>query len=85
VVQFGITAIDGNDIFLHDDEDAKMYFKCDVVEEIRRQNGEFLKESDFKHIHAGKNLLSAVRKSIAPIKRISPAITVQKTMYWLND
>jgi len=55
------------------------------VEEIRRQNGEFLKEADFRHVDSGKNLLSAVRKSIAPIIRISPAITIQRTMYWLND
>lgn len=84
-VQYSKGPIYGADIYTREEDDGKVYFKCEVVEEIRKEDGGFLKESDFRHWKEDKNLLSAMRNSIPPVLRVSPIITVQRTMYWLND
>ncbi|MDF7807550.1 hypothetical protein P4E94_08890 [Pontiellaceae bacterium B12219] len=84
VIETSLSKIKGNDIHLLENDEAKTYFKCDVVEEIKTVDGKFLTEADFNHAQ-GKNLLSSIRNSVAPIIRKTPMITVQKTMYWLND
>jgi hypothetical protein len=64
--------------------EAKVWFKCDLVEEIKGLNGGYLHESDFKHTE-GVQLLQAIVNSIAPVKRISPMVTVQSTWHCIND
>ncbi|GAB6044399.1 hypothetical protein JCM17961_50920 [Endothiovibrio diazotrophicus] len=64
--------------------DAKVWFRCDVVEELRREDGELLRASDFEHA-GGVSLLQAVRNSIAPVNRNGRCISVQKTAFSLND
>ena len=85
VVAHSNTIIQGSDIYTHQGEDPKVWFKCDAVEELRNISGKYLTEKDFDHLDAGKNLLSSIRNSIAPVKRKSPVITVQQTKYWLQD
>jgi len=85
VVQHSLIPVEGKDVYLHKDGEAKIYFKCAVVEEIRKEDGSDLTIADFSHVDKNKHLPSAIRKSIAPVIRISAAITVQRTMYWLND
>ncbi|QBG47697.1 hypothetical protein EGM51_09940 [Verrucomicrobia bacterium S94] len=68
VVETSREEIEGNDIHLLFNPEAKMYFKCDIVEEIKSIEGKFLTDADFQHIE-GKNLLSTIRKSVAPIIR----------------
>lgn len=86
VVSYSFSIIQGTNIFTHQDSesDAKVWFKCDLVEEVKRADGCYLRESDFKHAE-GVSLLQAVRNSIAPVNRISPMVTVQSTWHCIND
>lgn len=69
---------------LDDTDEVKVWFRCDVVEELRREGGELLRASDFEHID-GLSLLQSVRNSIAPVRRKGQCLSVQKTSYCLND
>ncbi|WP_195741986.1 hypothetical protein [Methylobacillus flagellatus] len=86
VIEYSFSMIKGPDIYtIFDNEvDAKVWFRCDVVEEIRKNNSEFLHAANFEHSE-GVLLPQFVRKSIAPIRRKSNCISVQKTSYLLND
>jgi hypothetical protein len=66
------------------ESDAKVWFQCDLVEEIKDVNGGHLHESDFKHSE-GVALLQSVRNSIAPVDRVSSMVTVQSTWHYIND
>jgi hypothetical protein len=70
--------------FLDSESEAKVWFQCDLVEEIKGIDGGYLHESDFKHAE-GVSLLQAVHNSIAPVERISPIVTVQSTWHCIND
>ena len=59
---------------------ATVYFLCDAVEEITNSAGETLKLADFVH-RDGLDLGSAIRNSVAPVKRIVPIVTVQTISY----
>ena len=61
-----------------------VWFKCARVEEIRKVNGLYLTDADFEHIK-GSKLLSSIRNSIAPVRRITNAICVQATYQLLMD
>jgi hypothetical protein len=86
VVFFDFSIIQGTNIHTHRDSESeeKVWFQCDLVEEIKDANGGYLHESDFKHSN-GVSLLQAVRNSIAPVDRISPMVAVQSTCYCIND
>jgi hypothetical protein len=86
VISFDYAIIHGSNIHTHRESvtDAKVWFQCDLVEEVRDANGGYLHESDFKHSE-GLSLLQAVRNSIAPVKRVSPMVTVQSTWHSIND
>lgn len=64
--------------------EAKVWFRCDIVEELRREDGELLRASDFEHVD-GVSLLQSVRNSIAPVRRKGRCLSVQTTSYALND
>ena len=72
-------------IFRDSESEAKVWFQCDLVEEIKDVNGKALHDSDFEHSEDGVALLQAVRNSIAPVKRVTPMVTVQSTWYCIND
>lgn len=65
-------------------DNPTMWFRCDVVEELRRKDGQLLRADDFEHAE-GIALLQAIRNSIAPVKRITECISVQTTQFILND
>jgi predicted phosphatase len=85
VVAHSYRVIEGDDIFTRRVDDPKVWFKCDVVEELRTTAGSYLKDSDFSHVNENQNLLSSIRNSIAPVKRNTSVITVQQTRYCLQD
>lgn len=64
--------------------DEKVWFQCDLVEEIKCLDGGHLMASDFKHVN-NTALLQSIHNSIAPVKCISTVVTVQKTLYCIND
>lgn len=86
VVAYNFYKIQGEHIFTHVDSepDAKVWFQCDLVEEVKDLNGGYLHECDFKHAE-GVSLLQAIRNSIAPVVRISSLVTVQSTWHCVND
>lgn len=86
VVSYDFSVIEGSNVYTHKDNEseAKVWFQCDLVEEIKDNNGGYLHESDFKHSE-GVSLLQSVRNSIAPVDRISSMSTVQSTFFSIND
>lgn len=86
VVSYDFSVIQG--IHIHtrrnQESEAKVWFQCDLVEEIKNANGGYLHESDFKHSE-GVTLLPSVRNSIAPVDRVSSMVTVQSTWHCIND
>lgn len=86
VIEYSFAVITGAAVHTirNSEADAKVWFRCDVVEELRKDNGEFLRASDFEHVQ-GVSLLQSVRNSIAPVQRKTSCISVQKTSYLLND
>lgn len=57
-----------------EDEDVKIWLKCDKFEEIRNKYDQLLALDDFKHPH-NKKLSSAIRNTIAPVVcLISPKV-----------
>jgi len=87
VVSYGFSIIqDANvHVFRDSESEAKVWFQCDLVEEIKDVNGKALHDSDFEHLVNGVALLQAVRNSIAPVKRVTPIVTVQSTWCCIND
>ncbi len=69
---------------LDQEGEAKVWFQCDLVEEIKDTEGGYLHESDFKH-SKGTTLLPSLRNSIPPVDRISSMVTVQSTWHCIND
>jgi hypothetical protein len=57
---------------------AKIWFKCDKFEEIKNANGALLNSDNFRHIDPNKKLLSTIRSSIAPVKRLSQITVVSQ-------
>jgi hypothetical protein len=55
-------------------DDTKVLFICDNIQEINNINGNMLTNKDFLHIDKNKNLLSSVRNSIAPVRRLSRVV-----------
>jgi hypothetical protein len=86
VCSYSFSVINGDNIYTCQDNEpeATVWFRCDIVEELRNTDGSFLKSSDFKHAY-DVDLLSSVRNSIAPVKRTSPMLIVQTTGYALSD
>lgn len=62
----------------------KIWFKCSRIEEIRGIDRKFLTNEDFNHAE-GKELLSAIRNSIAPVKRLNPIMIMQRTFMEIQD
>lgn len=62
----------------------KVWFLCSQLDEIRKVDTSFLTDSDFDHLE-GKKLLSAIRNSIAPVRRLSPINIFQKTVSEIQD
>jgi hypothetical protein len=86
VVYYDFSIIQGANVHAFTDSvsEAKVWFQCDLVEEIKDANGGALHDSDFEHIN-GLSLPQTVRNSIAPVKRLTPIVTVQSTWYCIND
>ena len=84
VVRYDFSIIQGADIHPYTEAGATVWFQCDLVEEIKCVNGSALRGSDFKHLR-GVSLPHAVRNSIAPVKRVTPIVTVQSTWCCIND
>ena len=86
VVRHGIEKFNDQDAHVRNDweENARTWFLCDVVEEIRRLDGSYLLAEDFDHTE-DKELLSAIRKSVSPTRRISPFVVVGRCMRELHD
>ncbi len=86
VVFYDFSIIQGIHIHTRRDQEseAKVWFQCDLVEEIKDAHGGYLHESDFKHSE-GVTLLPSVRNSIAPVDRVSSMVTVQSTWHCIND
>jgi hypothetical protein len=87
VISYSYSIIEGAHVYYRQDvpeEAGKVWFKCDLVEEIKNEDGGYLRDSDFKHTE-GVSLLQSVRNSIAPVERINPMITVQSTWHCPND
>lgn len=85
VIQYSTERIVVQEMYTDDTNDnPKMWFRCDVVEELRKEDGQLLRASDFEHAK-GKALLQTIRNSIAPVKRITECISVQTTQFILND
>ena len=57
-----------------------IWFVCDAFEEIRRSDGAYLTDADFRH-RDGKQLLSAIRSSLAPIRCTGEIIVRQRTLH----
>ena len=72
------------DYELQSGDKETVYFLCDLVREITNSAGEALKLADFVH-RDGVDLGSAIRNSIAPVRRIVPMVTVQTTSYNPQD
>ena len=85
VIRHTFSIIHGESIHTYEEPDAKVWFQCDLVEEIRDLNGNALRDTDFEHLVNGVALLQAVRNSIAPVKRVTPMVTVQSTWCCIND
>lgn len=87
VVAHSFSKIQGEHIFtdISSESEAKVWFQCDLVEEIKDFNGGYLHERDFEHSEKDIALLQAIRNSIAPVVRISPMVTVQSTWHCVND
>lgn len=87
VISYGDSIIEG--VHVHARQvsasEAKIWFECDLVEEIKNKNGGYLHDSDFKHTIKNISLLQTIRNSIAPVERITPMVTVQSTWHCLND
>jgi hypothetical protein len=66
------------------DPDPKVWFKCDLVEEIRAANC-VLNDSHFEHTEARVAWLSAARNSIPPVKPRVQIVVVRATSYPFND
>ena len=86
VISYSFSKIQCNDAFTHAHagNNAKIWFECDLVEEIKKINGSYVNETDFKHSE-GVSLLQAIRNSIAPVRRVSPIVTVQSTFHCVSD
>jgi hypothetical protein len=70
-----------NDVFVCEfDGNARVWFRCDAIEELRSKSGELLSDLDFERVQ-GTNLLSAIRSSIAPVRRVSHAKVLQRTCH----
>ena len=65
--------------------DGKVWFQCDIVEEIRRIDGNYLMATDFKHSKPEVELLQSIRNSIAPVDCIASIVTVQTTQRFINS
>jgi hypothetical protein len=61
--------------------EPKVWFKCDLVEEIKNLEGGYLHDSGIEHTEPGVALLSAARNSIPPVRRMVPMVVVQTTGY----
>jgi hypothetical protein len=86
VIAHDFLTIQSTSIFnrLDVESEGKVWFQCDLVEEIRHINGAYLHDSDFKHIE-DISLPQSIRNSIAPVERIAPIVTVQSTWHCIND
>ena len=86
VDEYSLSKFEHSDIFTCEDTDNNptVWFKCSRIEEIRNKTGSYLTRDDFKHSR-DKNLLSSIRNSIAPVRRITDAICVQVTYQLLMD
>ena len=86
VVRWSRSAISGEHVHTHDvyEEQATIWFECDLAQELRTPAGVFLTDQDFKHVQ-DRELLSSIRNSIAPVKRVAPLVVVQATGWWLQD
>lgn len=62
-------------------EDARIWFRCDALEEVRGQGANYLSCQDFRHANPNKSLLNAIVNSIAPAVRIAPAVVVRRACY----
>ncbi|MDM8539939.1 hypothetical protein QUF90_02520 [Desulfococcaceae bacterium HSG9] len=70
-----------NDVFVYEfDGEPRIWFKCHALEEVRSENCQLLCDSDFVHTQ-GVNLTSAIRNSIAPVRRVSHAKVLQRTSH----
>jgi hypothetical protein len=72
---------DRNDVFVCEfDGNPRVWFRCNAIEELRSESSELLSDTDFEHAQ-GINLLSAIRRSIAPVRRVSHAKVLQRTCH----
>ena len=76
VVFYDFSIIQGASIYTHLEAkaDAKVWFECDLVEEIKDLHGGYLHESDFKHVE-DVALLQSIRNSI-PIQPEGTGIVI---------
>ena len=60
---------------------ARVWFRCDLVHELRRENGRFLHARDFGHADAGdwRELVHRARVSIPRLRRLIPIVVVAAT------
>jgi hypothetical protein len=65
-------------------DQARTWFLCDLVEEVRKLDGTMLTFQDFIHANDAE-LGSAIMNSVAPVRRLSPMVVIQKTLHELHD
>jgi hypothetical protein len=63
--------------------DSRVWFQCDIVEEIRRIDGSYLMATDFKHSKPEVELLNSIHNSIAPVDCLASIATVQTTLRYI--
>ncbi|CAA0118066.1 Uncharacterised protein [BD1-7 clade bacterium] len=85
VVDYSFDEYVGGNMYVADQPDPKVWFKCETVEELRRNDGSFLTADDFEHQNQDTTLLYSIRTSIAPVNRLNSAVTVQEIKHSLID
>ena len=76
ILEHSKTQFQRNSVFIYpfqSSEPVKIWFLCDRIERIERQDDQVLTLGDFKHAK-GKELGSTIRNSIAPVIPICPKI-----------
>jgi hypothetical protein len=67
------------------DADRRIYFRADLIEEIRSVDGSDYLSSWFEHEKGDRQPRLAAHNSIPPVRRTEPLVVVQRTSWELAD